>query len=211
MKMTARIFTAIVFVYCALNNLAQAAIIQSLTIEGIPEALSGQPGRNGGRVQSFFLDGTGAYGGTISSIGSPDSAINMGTVQGDNSFSVFIADHDPTLTAISTSNGSPSGSIDGGMLTLNLAGFVAKVVDAPYSITPTNNSLVTTATIIDSNHYYYTASWLTSISGDPFTWRVYLEGVATTTVPVPIPASYIMMLTALGVIGLVAKRRSKSR
>jgi hypothetical protein len=195
---------------CMISSAAQAVSIQSMTIEGIPVASGGVPGRLGGRVQSFFSDSTDAYGGTIRSSGSTDGALIMGSVQGNNAFSVFFADHDSTLTAISTLQGAPSGSIVDGVMSLDLSGFTAELSGGQsFNISPDNGSLSTSVSMVDAAHYYYTADWQHgTFYSSSFVWRVHLEGIAT-TVPVPEAETYAMMLAGLSLVGLMAHRRRR--
>lgn len=212
MKSITRTLAGIALGCCTVGNAAHAVSIQSMTIEeiGVASGGLGTSGYwNGGRVQSFFNDGTDAYGGTVRSSGSTDGAIIMGTIQGNNAFSVFFADHDSTLTALSTLQGAPSGTIVDGVMSLNLSGFTAQLSDEQsFNISPDNGTLVTSVSMIDANHYYYTADWQhgTYNQGNLY-WHVHLEGIATA--PVPEAETYAMMLAGLGLVGLMAHRRRK--
>lgn len=235
MKQITKTLTGITVGCCMAVSVAQAASIQSMTIEEIGVA-SGNFDMSamqsvGGEASAY--DPSGAYfgGSGFVSAGSADGAIIMGTVQGNNAFTLgFTAAGSPG--ELNTLRGAPSGSITDGIMTLDLSGLVAEYGGYSFSISPLNFDPVTNTTatnlrtavsMIDANHYYYTADWdhrvvngevFSLATGAPTTaftgWLLvaHLEGIATMA-PVPEADTYAMMLAGLGLVGLMAHRRRK--
>ena len=144
----------------------------------------------------------------------------MGEVQPDNAFTLGYYQNGGANGELNTSRGAPTGSIANGIMTLDLSGFTAEFGGYSFAFSPDNN-LVTAVSIIDANHYYYTADWshviqdgevfglstgATYIGFTGWTLEGHLEGVAA----VPEAETYIMMLAGLGLVGLMANRRRKS-
>lgn len=236
MKKITNLLGGIALSCCMASGVAQAANIQSMTIEEIGVA-SGDFDMSaiqsvGGEASAY--DPSGAYfgGSGFVSAGSADGAIIMGTVQGNNAFTLgFTAAGSPG--ELNTLRGAPSGSITDGIMTLDLSGLVAEYGGYSFSISPLNFDPVTNTTatnfrtavsMIDANHYYYTADWSHRVAngevfslatGAPTTaftgWFLYahLEGIATMA-PVPEADTYAMMLAGLGLVGLMAHRRRMS-
>lgn len=209
---------------CLVASGSHAASIQSLTIEEIG-LVSGGLGTSalqnlGGEASTYdaygALFGGGSYG--FVSAGSTDGAVVMGTVQGNNAFTLGFSSFGG---ALNTLRGAPSGSISGGVMTLDMSGFGAEDRGFGASVSPDAGTLITAVSMIDSTHYYYTADWShRALSGEVFNiatgavvsdfdgWLfvAHLEGVATLA-PVPEPETYAMMLAGLGLVGVAVRRR----
>lgn len=175
----------------------------------------------GGEVRAYTPTGNLFSGNPYSfiSAGSIDGAIIMNTVQANGAFTVKFTQDSGDYGYLNTSRGAPSGTIINGVMTLDLSGFTADYGGYSFSASP-NNNLVTSVSMIDANHYYYTADWShVVVSGEVFNlatgaptsnfngWTLmgHLEGVAA----VPEAETYAMMLTGLGLVGLMAHRRRK--
>jgi hypothetical protein len=214
---------------CMLASGAQAAAIQSMTIEEIgttsgglgTSALAG--GGGWGNWQDQFGNITAAPGYFTSN--GTDGGIKMGFTQTNGSISQNIV-WSGNVGNINTLNGAPSGSISGGVMSLSLAGLVAEYfapTNLAFNISPDSDSLVTHVAMIDVHHYYYTADWTHVANNDVIntsnntihsgfnnsTTIIHLEGIATLA-PVPEAETYAMMLAGLGLVGFMASRRRKS-
>jgi len=230
MKYTTKTLAGIAFGCCIASSLAQAASIQSMTIEEIG-------GTSGGLGTSSLASG-GGFGDWIPSIGpytptpaffvsagSSSGAMIMGTTQANGEFTLG-TNWNGQSVLLNTLLGAPHGSISGGVLSLNLSGLVAEFpgVDLTFNLTPDVGLPVTSISEIDATHYYYTADWTHLIigSGDVYNttsgiWALgwagstvvmHLEGVVTLA-PVPEADTYAMMLMGLGLVGLMARRRRR--
>ena len=81
----------------------------------------------------------------------------------------------------------------------------------------TAGTLATAVSHIGNGVYFYTADWshLVTVSDNVHeiyhgtTFELHLEGIAVTSLAAPVPEAetYAMMLTGLGLVGLVAYRR----
>lgn len=228
MKKITTILGGIALGCCVASNVAQAANIQSMTIEEIG-------GVAGGLGTSALASG-GGWGNWQNQLGNItaapayftsngiDSGILMGSTQTNGSISQNIV-WAGNVGNINTLNGAPTGSISGGMMNLNFAGLVAEYfapTNLAFNISPDSGSLVTYVAMLDASHYYYTADW-THVANNDVTdtvtqsvlsgWNgsttiLHFEGIATLT-PVPEPETYAMMLAGLTIVGFAANRRHK--
>lgn len=225
MKHITKTLAGIALGCCMASSVVQAASIQSLTIEEIGVA-SGGLGTSanlsiGGEARAYDSNGLLFTGEPFHfvSAGSTDGAIVMGSVQANNEFTLGFIQSSIYQGELNTSRGAPSGSISNGVMTLDLSGFTAEFGGYSFSLGPDNN-LVVAASMIDANHYYYTADWshvvkdgevfdlttnATYLGFTGWTLAGHLEGVAA----VPEAETYAMMLAGLGLVGLMAHRRRK--
>jgi len=227
MKKITTILCGVALGCCMVDSMAQAASIQSMTIEEIGVA-SGGLGTSG-------LAGGGGWGDYWSNpdtyVPSPayfvsngsDGALNMGTPQANGAISMGFIWSGANF-AINTLNGAPSGSIVGGVMSLNLSGLVAEYLynHAVFPIAPDASTLITSVSMIDASHYFYTADWTHVFDNDVYNlntlaiqpgWNgssvtIHFEGIATLA-PVPEAETYAMMLAGLGLVGLATHRRRK--
>jgi hypothetical protein len=210
---------------CMVASVAQAASIQSLTIEEIGLASSGLGTSGnlslGGETRAYDANGILFTGNPFHfvSAGSADGSIIMGSMQGNDAFTLGFFQEGGPAGELNTSRGAPNGSITNGIMTLDLSGFTAEFGGYSFALGPDNN-LVVAASMIDANHYYYTADWSHVVKdGEVFNlttnatylgftgWTLagHLEGVAV----VPEAETYAMMLAGLGLVGLMAYRRRR--
>lgn len=225
MKQITRTLAGVALGCCVASSVAQAASIQRMTIEEIGVA-SGGLGTStnvsiGGEARAYDTNGNLFTGSPyfFVSAGSTDGAIVMGSLQTDGAFTLGLTQGSGYPGKLNTSRGAPSGSITSGVMALDLSGFTAEFGGLSFSLSP-NNNLVTAVSIIDANHYYYTADWshvvangevfdlTTGATNTAFTgWLLagHLEGIAA----VPEADTYAMMLAGLGLVGLMAHRRRK--
>jgi len=228
MQHVAKTLAGIALAYCMASSTVHAASIQSMTIEEIGIA-------SGGLGTSALANG-GGWGNYFSSPGtfmaSPaffvsdgtDGALIMGTTQTNGAISTGFNWGGSNHFEINTLNGAPSGSITGGAMSLDLSGLVAEFTsgNTAFPFPPDAGTLQTSASMIDANHYFYTADWTHVFNNDVYdlttlaiqtNWNgsgavLHLEGIATLA-PVPEAETYAMMLAGLGLVGLVAHRRRK--
>lgn len=209
---------------CLITSAAHAASIQSMTIEEIGLS-SGGLGTSaiqsmGGEASMYDALGALFGGGSYSfvSAGSADGAIVMGTVQGNNAFTLGFSAFGGELNTLRR---APSGSITGGVMTLDMSGFGAEDRGFSSSVSPDPGTLITSVSMIDTSHYYYTADWShraltgevvhtatgTVVSDfDGWLFVAHLEGVATLA-PVPEADTYAMMLVGLGLVSIATRQR----
>lgn len=226
MKHITKTLAGIALACCMASGVAQAASIQSMTIEeiGVASGGLGTSGlANGGGWGNYFSS-TGAYlapPAFFTSNGT-DGALVMGTTQANGAISTGLT-WGGNHFEINTLNGAPSGSITGGAMSLNLSGLVAEFTagHTAFPAAPDASTLVTFISMIDPNHYFYTADWTHVFNNDVYDlntlaiqpgWNgsggvLHLEGIATLA-PVPEADTYAMMLSGLGLVGLMAYRRS---
>lgn len=226
MKRITRTLAGVALGCCMASGAAQATSIQSMTIEEIG-VMSGGLGTSanqsiGGEATVYdafgALFGGGTYG--FVSAGSTDGAIIMGTLQGNDAFTLG---YTATEGELNTLLGAPSGSISQGVMTLDLSGLSSQDRGYAFRVFPDHDSLITAVSMIDTEHYYYTADWSHRVlSGEVSSvatgaavsafdgWLLmgHLEGIATLA-PVPEADTYAMMLAGLGLVGLMAHRRRK--
>ena len=225
MKYITKTLAGIALGCCMASSMAQAASIQSMTIEEIGVA-SGGLGTSanlsvGGEARIYDTSGT-LFSGLpffFVSAGSTDGAIVMGSLQADGAFTLGFTQGSGYPGKLNTSRGAPSGSIANGVMALDLSGFTGEFGGLSFSISPDNN-LITTVSMIDADHFYYTADWThvvkdgevynlstgaTNLGFTGWTLAGHLEGVAA----VPEADTYAMMLAGLGLVGLMANRRRK--
>jgi len=217
---------------CITSGLTHAASIQTLTIEEIG-------GASGGFGVSAVYPWDGGFGDWISSpnmppstfspasfvsAGSADGAIIMGTTQANGEFTLGTV-WGGIDVQLNTLKGAPSGTIENGVMSLDLSGLSAELttVDLTFDISPNAVAPLFEILAIDATHYYYTALWLHLVNDDVYYtssgvlangWNgsqivMYMEGVATLA-PVPEAETYAMMLAGLGLVGFMARRRRKS-
>ena len=203
--------------------------IQRLTIEEIG-SVSGGLGTStyynlGGEARAYDTYGA-LFGSSISgfvSTGSSDGALVMGTMQGNNAFSLGLTTGG-SPGELNTLRGTPSANIIGGTLFLDLSGFAAEFNGLSFSLSPDNTTLITAVSEIDSNHYFYTADWSHIVKGgevfslttglyttgfNGWTLVGHLEGVAVTAVPEA--DTYAMMLVGLSLVGVMVRRRRRKQ
>ncbi|WP_296895040.1 PEP-CTERM sorting domain-containing protein [Thiobacillus sp.] len=226
MKQITRMMAGIALGCCVTSNVAQAASIQSMTVEEIGTASVGlgtsalAGGGGWGNWQDQFGNTTAAPAYFTSN--GVDGGILMGITQANGSISQNIV-WAGNVGNINTLNGAPSGSISGGIMNLNFAGLVAEYfapTNLALNISPDSGSLATHVAMLDASHYYYTADWTHVANNDVIdtvtksvlsgwngsTTILHFEGIATLA-PVPEAETYAMMLTGLGLVGFMAKRR----
>lgn len=194
---------------------SHASIIQSMTIEEIGSA-SGGLGSSAVQIGGGRFSFSGPNQGTINSYpfvsaGSTDEAIIMGSIQGDLAFTPGFIFAGFLQVTPNTLLGAPSGTIEQGMLMLDLSGWGANVSDSLgfFPMAPNAGTLTTAIAMIDAMHYFYTADWshtITQAESPPFaglTGFWHLEGIAT----VPEPGT--IWLAGAGLLGLLMIRRRK--
>lgn len=227
MQHVAKTLAGILLGYCITTNVVQAASIQSMTIQEIGIA-------SGGLGTSALANG-GGWGNYFSSPGTfttppaffvsdgADGALLMGTTQANGAIStgfIWGGNH----FDFNTANGAPSGSIAGGVMSLDVSGLVAEfpLGNLAFPTTPDPATLLTHVSMIDANHYFYTADWVHVFNNDVYDlttlaiqpgWNgsgavLHLEGIATLA-PVPEADTYAMMLAGLSLVGLTAHRRRR--
>lgn len=222
MKQAFKYVSAITLCIGLLHGTAQAAAIQSMTIENIYDAPGwiSSSSMNGGAFYYFtpFCCST-MFPTIFVSAGSTDGTILMNTQQGNGAFTTT-ALFDGSIQ-LNTLNGAPSGSISGDVLTLDLSGFGGQGHDYMgnsifLNFSPDPFTLSTQVEMIDDAHYYYAANWTHYANSEAdrvagfanYTWAFHIEGIATLA-PVPEAEIYSMLFAGLSLIGLVAHRRRK--
>jgi len=228
MKHITKTLVGIALGCCMASSMAQAASIQSMRIEEIGVA-------SGGLGTSGLANG-GGWGNTFSSTGTylappaffvsdgTDGALVMGTTQANGTISTGFT-WGGNHFDFNTLNGAPSGSITNGVMSLNLSGLVAEFPagNLAFPASPDASTLVVSVSMIDANHYFYTADWTHVFNNDVYDlntlaiqsgWNgsgevIHFEGIATLA-PVPEADTYAMMLAGLGLVGFMAHRRRKS-
>ncbi|MEQ1662856.1 MAG: PEP-CTERM sorting domain-containing protein [Thiobacillus sp.] len=218
-----RLASALALGLSLLAGSAQAAPILSMTIEEIGVASGG--------VGTSALAGGGGWGNNFDSSGAflaadafflsdgIDGALLMGTTQSNGAMSTgFI--WGGLHFDFNTLKSAPGASITGGAMMLNLSGLVAEYVagNLGFPASPDAGTLVTSVSMIDANHYYYTADWIHVFNNDVYLlsnqaiqpgWNgggvtLHFEGIATT---VPEPGT--LWLLGASALGLMLSRRSK--
>lgn len=231
MKHITKMMVALALGCSMTSGIAQAASIQSMTIEEIGVA-------SGGFGTSAAFPWDGGFGDWIPplnttpytpspasfiSAGSADGAIIMGTTQANGAFTLGTV-WGGLDVQLNTLNGAPSGTIENGVMSLDFSGLSAEftTVDLTFDISPNVAAPLVEVLAIDATHYYYTASWIHLVNDDVYHtasgvlangWNgsqifMYMEGVATLA-PVPEAETYAMMLAGLGLVGFMAHRRRK--
>lgn len=207
-------------------SLAQAASIQSMTIEEIGLAsgglgTSGLAG-GGGWGNNFSSDGTYMAPPAFFTSDGTDGAIIMGTTQGNGAFSTGFSWGGSNHFEFNTLKAAPSGTITAGAMALDLSGLVAEFTlgHTAFPSPPDAATLVTSVSMIDATHYFYTADWTHVFNNDVYdlntlaiqqSWNgsgviMHFEGIATL---VPEAETYAMMLAGLGFVGFIAHRRRR--
>jgi hypothetical protein len=228
MKKITTMLCGIAMGWCMAASVAQAASIQSMTIEeiGVASGGLGTSGLASGGGWGDWLP-IGTYTSTSPAFfvsDGADGALIMGTTQANGAISTGFNWGGINHFEINTLNGAPSGSITGGVMSLNLSGLVAEFPagNLAFPASPDVPTLLTSVSMIDANHYFYTADWTHVFNNDVYNpttlaiqpgWNgstviLHFEGIAT-LVPVPEADTYAMMLAGLGLVGLMAHRRRK--
>ena len=228
MKQITRMMAVIALGYSMTSGMAQAASIQSMTIEeiGVVSGGLGTSALAGGGGWGNWRDRFGNIGAAPAYFTSNgvDGSILMGTTQSNGSISQNIV-WAGNVGNINTLNGAPFGSISGSTMNLNFAGLVAEYfapTNLAFNISPDSGSLVTYVAMLDASHYYYTADWTHVANNDVIdtvtksvlsgwngsTTILHFEGIATLA-PVPEADTYAMMLAGLSLVGVMAHRRRK--
>lgn len=205
---------------------SHASIIQSMTIEEIGAA-SGGVGTSsnlnmGGEARAYDVNGI-LFADSpffFVSAGSTDGVLIMGAAQGNNAFTLGF--NHPGIIGLggelNTTRGAPTGSITNGTMTLDLSGFTTDFGGLSFAFSP-DNAPITAVSMIDANHYYYTADWshvvkdgevfnlttgATHLGFTGWTLGAHLEGIAT----VPEPGT--LWLISASAAGLLISRRRKN-
>lgn len=204
------------------SNVAHASTIQSMTIEEIGIASNGLGtsglANDGGWGNHFSRSGTYLAPPAFFVSNGTDGALVMGTTQANGAIStgfIWGGNH----FEFNTLNGAPSGSISSGVMFLNLSGLVSEFTsgNVVFPTPPDASTLVMSVSMIDADHYFYTADWTHVFNNDVYTlntlaiqpgWNgsginLHLEGIATTAVPEPGTA----WLAGAALIGLLGMRR----
>lgn len=202
---------------------SHASVIQNMTIEEIGVA-SGGLGTSanlsiGGEARAYATNGelfTGMPFFFVSA-GSTDGAIVMGSVQANGEFTLGFTQGSGYPGQLNTLRGAPAGTIIDGVMTLDLSGFTTDFGGLSFAFAP-DNAPVTATSMIDANHYYYTADWshvvqdgevfdlatgATVLAFTGWTLGAHLEGIAT----VPEPGT--LWLIGASAMGLMVSRRRK--
>lgn len=213
---------------CMACNAAQAASIQSMTITEIGVASGGLGtsglANGGGWGNYFYSPGTYPEPPAFFTSDGIDGALIMGTPQANGALSTGFT-WGGNHFEFNTLNGAPSGSITGDAMSLDLSGLVAEYTfgHVAFPAAPDASTLVTSVSMIDANHYFYTADWTHGFNNDVYDlntlaiqpgWNgsgvvLHFEGIATLA-PVPEADTYAMMLAGLGLVGFMARCRRKS-
>ncbi len=234
MKHTKKTLAGIALAGFMASGMAQAvtfhtptASIQSMTIEeiGVASGGLGTSGltNGGGWGNYFYSSGTYPASPAFFTSNGTDGALIMGTTQGNGAISTGFT-WGGSHYEFNILKGAPSGSIAGGIMSLNLSGLVAEFTSGhtAFPAGPDAGTLVTSVSMIDASHYFYTADWVHVFNNDVYDlntlaiqsgWNgsggvIHIEGIATLA-PVPEAETYAMMLAGLGLIGLIAHRRRK--
>jgi hypothetical protein len=212
---------------CMVASAAQAASIQSMTIEEIGLASGGLGtsglASGGGWGNFFYSSATYPAPPAFFTSNGTDGTLLMGTTQANGAFSMGFT-WGGSHYEFNTLKGAPSGSIAGGIMSLDLSGLVAEFTagHTAFPAGPDAGTLVTSVSMIDASHYFYTADWTHVFNNDVYDlntlaiqpgWNgsggvLHFEGIATLA-SVPEADTYAMMLAGLGLIGLIADRRRK--
>jgi hypothetical protein len=226
MKPISKILTGIALTCCMASNAIQAASIQSMTIEEIGVASGGlgtsELANGGGWGDWLPVDTYTAPTPAFFTSHGTHGALIMGTTQANGAISTGFNWGGSNHFEINTLNTAPSGSITGSTMLLDVSGLVAEfsLGNLAFPTTPDPATLLTHVSMIDANHYFYTADWTHIFNNDVYNlttlaiqpgWNgssvvLHFEGIATMA-PVPEAETYAMMLAGLGLIGLAAHRR----
>src|SRR5512139_886292 len=213
---------------CITSNMAQAASIQSLTIEEIGVASGGLGtsglANGGGWGNNFSSDGTYMAPPAFFTSDGTDAALVMGTSQANGAFSSGFNWGGGNHFEFNTLKSAPGGTITAGSMTLDLSGLAAEFTlgHTAFPSPPDAATLVTSVSMIDATHYFYTADWTHVFNNDVYDlstlaiqpgWNgsgviMHFEGIATLAA-VPEAETYAMMLAGLGLVGLMAHRRRR--
>lgn len=213
----------------ALSETTHAADIQSMTIEeigvasgGLGTSASGPLPTSGGEVT--LTSGLTVLWGDFISAGSTDGAILMGSTQGNGAFTPEVVWTSLSPGQVNTLYGAPSGTIAGNAMSLNMSGFTGEELGLRLTISPDAGTMQTAVSMIDGQHYYYTADWshligstdvFDTVTNTYFTgWTgslvtMHLEGIATVSA-VPEPEDFALMLSGLGLLGIKLRRAKRS-
>lgn len=191
---------ATLFVALAIGSIAgaNAAAVTELTITGGSFGM-GSPG------------GTPLTGGPASPI---VADTYQGSVSGDNTLTSFSFFGTPVYTftaasvdGISGGGPAPTGDATAGTINMDMSSFFAS-----WNGTSFNQGGPAAGTFNEATGEY-SLNWQSTIQGGTFDgqtgyWN--LTGIASVeapTAPIPEPETYLMMLSGLGLLGLIARRR----
>lgn len=214
MKSITRTLAGLVLGCCLASNAVQGATIQSMTISEIG-AISGGIGTSSDDYGAGWFNGVTNSGTPVLSVnqhfystGSTDGAILMGVQQANNAFAVA------TLSGynLNTLPAAPSGSINGGVMSVNLSGLTIEAQGQSINAAPQN--LTTSISKISASRYFYTADWTHAANNDVrflssgtvnplangYTWQVHMEGVAS-LVPTITPGNKTIVSMSIEEIG----------
>lgn len=217
MKQITGAIVGIALVGCVASSMAQAAEIQSMTIQeigtisgGIGTSVDVVPYGHAGWFNGVTTLGTPVLSTNENffSAGSTDGAIFMGVQQANNAFA------SQTLNGynLNTLPAAPSGAITGGVMSLDMPGL--RVEAQGMSINTSPQSLTTSFSRISANRYFYTADWthvanndVSSLStgtaipqANGYTWQMHMEGVAQ-IVPTITPGNKTIVSMSIEEIG----------
>jgi len=203
---------------------SHASIIKSMTIEEIGGASGGLGTSglaNGGGLGNWFTgDGTYMAPPAFFISDGTDGALVMGTTQANGAFSSGFNWGGSNHFEFNTLKSAPSGTVTAGSMTLDLSGLVAEFTlgHTAFPSPPDPSTLVTSVSMIDATHYFYTADWTHVFTNDVYDlntlailpdWNgsgvtMHLEGIATlediATVPEP-GTAWLVGVVLLGLLG----------
>ena len=224
MKTTTSMLCGVAMGCCMAASVAQAAFIQSMTIEEIGGASGGLGTSglaNGGGWGNWFTgDGTYMAPPAFFTSDGTDGALVMGTPQANGAFSSGFNWGGSNHFEFNTLKSAPSGTVTAGSMTLDLSGLVAEFTlgNTAFPSPPDPSTLMTSISMIDATHYFYTADW-THVFNDDVNdlntlailpgWNgsgliMHFEGIATledrATVPEP-GTAWLVGAVLLGMFG----------
>lgn len=178
---------------------AQAATVTELTITG------GNFGMNAPGTDAITAGALSPIvAGTYQGAGTGNAADSLA----DFNFGMFGPVHTFTAASVPGISGggpAPSGTVDGSTITMDMSSFFA------WWNGNTFNQGGTATGSYDATSGAYSMSWTSVINGGPFdtnTGYWTLNGNASVlAAPIPEPETYLMMLSGLGLLGVIARRR----
>ncbi len=205
---------------------SHASIIKSMTIEEIGDASGGLGTSglaNGGGWGNWFTgDGTYMAPPAFYTSDGTDGALVMGTTQANGAFSSGFNWGGSNHFEFNTLKSAPSGTVTAGSMTLDLSGLVAEFtlgnVAFPSPADP--STLVTSVSMIDATHYFYTADWTHVFNNDVYDlntlailpgWNgsgviMHFEGIATLEDMAMVPEPGTAWLVGVVLLGLLGAR-----
>ena len=208
---------------------SHASIIKSLTIEeiGVASGGLGTSGlANGGGWGNWFTgDGTYMAPPAFFISDGSDGALVMGTTQANGAFSSGFNWGGSNHFEFNTLKSAPSGTITAGSMTLDLSGLVAEFTlgNTAFPALPDPSTLVTSVSMIDATHYFYTADWTHVFSNDVYDlntlavqpgWNgsgviMHFEGIVTLEGIAAVPEPGTAWLVGAALLGLLVTRHRK--